>query len=120
MRAVPLVGLLLACSGPPASDGALCRDVAHRICISECGNAYNSLGLQNAANCDAVLQQRTGCTDDTYSFEGRGIDRSSFLSCRLPILRAGDDVEQRPDCADVDDMFRGCPQLLQYYLTGRP
>jgi hypothetical protein len=111
MRAVPLVGLWLACSGPPATDGALCRDVAHRICISECGNAYNVLGLQGVADCDAELQRRAGCAGDDFMF----VERSAFVSCRLPIIRAGDHVEQRPDCNDVDDMFRGCPSIQTLY-----
>ena len=116
MRAVPLVGMLLACSGPPASDAALCRDVARRICISECGNAFNSLGLQLVTDCEGELQRRTRCDTDDFVFADHGVDRSAFLSCRLPILRAGDHVDQRPDCMDVDDMFRGCPTMQQFYL----
>ena len=111
MRAAALVGVLMACSGPPASDAALCRDVAHRICISQCGNAYNSLGLQGVADCDGELQRRTRCDTEDFMFA----DRGNFLSCRLPILRAGDNVEQAADCNDVDDMFRGCPSMLTFY-----
>lgn len=108
-----VVVALCACSGPPATDGALCRDVAHRICISMCGNAYNVLGLQGVADCDGRLVSRAGCAGDEFMF----VDRSAFLSCRLPILRAGDDVEQVPDCNDVDDMFRACPSMARLYSS---
>lgn len=115
MRAVRWLGLLLAggaCSGPPASDAALCRDVAHRICISGCGTAYNLLGLVPDANtCDAELLARTRCDDETFMFESR----ANFLSCRLPIIRSGDDRESRPSCDEVDDMFRTCPSMLAFY-----
>lgn len=111
MRAVAVLALLIGCSGPPATDGALCRDVAHRICISQCGSAFNVLGLQGVADCDGTLIARAGCAGDDFMF----VDRGAFLSCRLPILRSGDDVEQVADCNDIDDAFRGCPSLQALY-----
>jgi hypothetical protein len=112
MRAVAVLALAIACSGPPASDAALCRDVAHRICISGCTMAYDQLAVaSDATACESTLLARTGCSDESFKFQSR----DNFLSCRAPILRAGDDVETIPDCSDVDDMFRGCPAVLSFY-----
>ncbi|MBK7862052.1 MAG: hypothetical protein IPJ65_26215 [Archangiaceae bacterium] len=113
MRRVLAVAIALGagCVGPPASDAAICRDVAHRMCISECGTVYNQLGLTSVTTCDQILNARTGCNDEGFTF----VSRDNFLSCRLPILRAGEDVETVPSCEDVDDMFRGCPSMLTFY-----
>lgn len=115
MRAVAvavLLALTVSCSGPPASDAALCRDVAHRICISGCATIYNQLGLAtDATTCESTLLTRTGCGDETFMLASR----TNFISCRLPIIRDGDDVEQVASCDDIDDMFRGCPSMLTFY-----
>jgi hypothetical protein len=112
MRVVPVLALAIACSGPPASDAALCRDVAHRICISGCGEIYNQLNLvPDATTCEGTLLTRTGCSDESFKFASR----DNFLSCRQPIIRAGDNVETIADCNDIDDMFRGCPTVLTFY-----
>ena len=102
--------LMSGCSGPAASDAAVCRDVIHRLCISECGEAYNQLGLSKLESCEPTLLQRTRCGDENFMFEQRDI----FLSCRLPLLRAGDGVNSKSDCSDVDDFFRACPSMVQF------
>ena len=61
--------------------------------------------------CSAQLTTASGCTDESFMF----VDRDAFLSCRLPIIRAGDDVSTVPDCNDVDDMFRGCPSMAKFF-----
>jgi hypothetical protein len=113
MRAVPLLGLVLwtSCYGPPASDAAVCRDVITRLCVSRCPAADQRLGLNPMSDCTAQLTTASGCIDDNFKFE----NRDAFLSCRLPLIRAGDDVAAIPDCNDVDDMFRGCPTMAQFF-----
>ena len=60
---VAVLGLLVACSGPPATDAVVCRDMAHRLCGSQCGTAYNQLAVaatSSIAEFDALLNMRTG------------------------------------------------------------
>jgi hypothetical protein len=118
------VGRLLAavvcaavgCSGPPASDAELCRDVIHRLCQPpRCSDVDMKLGLAAGADCEAVLLQRTGCGDDAFALP----NRANFLSCRLPLIRAGDNVETHPDCLDVDEVFRNCPSMVTF-IGGTP
>jgi hypothetical protein len=114
MRAVVVLGLLVACSGPPATDAVVCRDIAHRLCVSQCGTAYNQLNValtSSVADCDALLNGRTGCNDEGFMFA----NRAHALSCRTPLLRNGDDVETAPTCEDIDEVFRLCPEVLSFY-----
>lgn len=118
MRAVLLASLCAAaaCSGPPASDAALCRDVITRLCAARCPDADLKLKLTGASDCVATLTGRTGCSDDGFMFQSR----SAFVSCRLPIVRASDAVTAVPDCDDVDDMFRLCPSMVDFFNGASP
>ncbi|MBL8952695.1 MAG: hypothetical protein JNK82_18085 [Myxococcaceae bacterium] len=111
MRVVAVLLVLTACEGAEATDAEVCRDVVRRLCSSRCEAADAKLGLTIDSNCTAQLTAASGCGSDDFKFESR----SAFLSCRLPIIRAGDNVDQVPSCDDVDDMLRGCPSLVQFY-----
>jgi len=99
-----------ACVGPPASDAALCRDVAHRICNSDCALQRNQISAPSK-DCEATLNARTGCDDENFMFDSR----YNFISCRAPLVRAGDDVDVPPNCEDIDDMYRACPSTVAFY-----
>jgi hypothetical protein len=47
------------------------------------------------------------------------LDRNTFLTCRTPLLRNGDNVDAAPDCLDVDQMFTSCPAVVTF-LGGTP
>ena len=113
MRAVAVLGLVFACacSGPPASDVEVCRDVIGRICRARCPSVDARLGLTVNSDCTARLTTASTCITDDFRFE----NRDAFLSCRLPIIRSSDHVEATPPCTDVDEMFLGCPSLVQFF-----
>ncbi len=111
MRGVLLLVLACACQGPPATDAEVCRDVVRRLCNSRCPVADAKLGLTADSDCTGQLTTRSGCDSDDFRFE----NRANFLSCRLPLIRTGDHIDQAPSCDDVDDMFRGCPSMAKFY-----
>jgi len=115
MRVVALLVLACACQGPLASDAEVCRDVVRRLCSSRCAVADAKLGLTMNSDCNMQLTTAAGCEVDSFTFEGAGTNRNDFLSCRLPIIRTGDHIDQVPACEDVEDMFRGCPSMAQFY-----
>ena len=106
-----LIVLGAACSGPPATDAEVCRDVIRRLCVSRCPEADSKLGLAPADDCAPLLTARSGCGSDSFMFQ----NRASFLSCRIPIIRSSDAIDAVPPCEDVDDMFRGCPTMVQFF-----
>ena len=116
-RLAPLFLLwLVSCSGPPAGDGAVCRDVIHRLCNQpRCAQVEAALGVTD--NCEPITLDRTGCTTDDFGFSTPS--RDHFLSCRIPLLRNGTWVEAIPDCNDVTDFLTGCPDVVNF-LKGVP
>lgn len=117
-----LVGTLGAaiaagCSGPPAPDDAVCKDLIHRLCQPEpCFVAINALNL--GTNCEADLLARTRCYDPDFTFpDPPGRDR--VLECRRPLLREGLEWDQHPACADVADLIDFCPDVVSW-LTETP
>src|SRR5687767_3499865 len=107
----------LACSGPDAPDGAVCRDVVHRLCDPPRCTAVNSaLGVGDT--CESVLLQRTGCNAEDFAFPdppGRG----RILECRLILLRGGGHPEEHPDCDDVAEFIDTCSDVTAF-LNGSP
>jgi hypothetical protein len=112
------LGLCLgSCSGPPAPDDALCRDVIHRLCGVPICDAVTT-AIPFTGDCQTTLIARTQCGSPGFMFTAP-LDRETFLTCRVPILRSGDNVEQLPDCLDVSESFADCPLLVQF-LGGTP
>jgi hypothetical protein len=104
-----------ACVGPPAPDAAVCRDMIHRICIPPKCSSTAALGLDAGsgnASCEATLQARTGCDSDDFAFTTPSRDR--VLECRVPLLHAGKDPEQHPDCLDVDQLITECQDVTRF------
>ena len=98
------------CVGPPASDVEVCRDLVHRLCLSEvCPQVVPLVPTGRA--CEATLREATGCAQETFSFIRPS--REQFLSCRADLLKAGQGPEQHPACADVGQSFSRCPDLVQ-------
>ncbi len=112
------LGLLLgSCSGPPASDAALCRDVINRLCAAPiCAEVTSEIPI--IADCGTELTTRTGCATEAFMFKAP-LDRDTFLTCRVPIIRNGDNITDLPNCDDVADAFTECP-LLVSFLGGSP
>lgn len=99
------------CSGPPAPDVLVCRDVIHRLCLEPlCGQVTFRLGV--GGSCESALEQRTGCAADDFAFTAP--PRERVLECRLPLLRAGIDPERHPDCADVGETLDLCTDVAQW------
>ncbi|HEY8206820.1 MAG TPA: hypothetical protein VIG99_05015 [Myxococcaceae bacterium] len=104
------------CSGPPAPDAAICRDVIHRLCLPQRCTAV-TLTLEVNDSCEADLLARTHCSRDDFEFpDPPGRDR--VLDCRLPLLREGLGSEQHPACPDVTDMLEVCPDLVAWLKEG--
>lgn len=103
---------LVACSGPEVSDAALCRDYVHRLCIPDICPAVTPI-FTPGTDCETDLLARSGCSSDAFAFTTP--DRATFLNCRLPLLHAGDNVEQHPDCDDITDSFTNCPAVEQMF-----
>jgi hypothetical protein len=105
------------CSGPPAPDGEICKDVIHRLCLPElCPAAVVALGV--GANCEADLLARTRCYADDYAFP-ESLGRERVLDCRRPLLREGLELERHPACQDVADVMDFCPDVVAW-LTETP
>jgi hypothetical protein len=103
--------LAAACNGPPASDAAVCQDFIHRVCIQPvCSAVTSSLFL--TGDCESTLLARTGCSSDAFAFGTP--DRSRFLACRLPLLRAGASADSPPNCDDVQDIVNTCPDVVTF------
>lgn len=110
-----VVFAFVACAGPPAPDGAICRDMIHRICIPPKCSSVSNLNLDGGtgnASCESILQVRTGCDSDDFEFTTPSRDR--VLECRVPLLRAGKDIEQHPDCLDVDQLIYECQDVTRF------
>jgi hypothetical protein len=96
--------------GPEVSDVVLCRDVIHRLCIAPRCSSMSVLNVDNS--CEQVLQQRTGCDQEEFVFTAPSRDR--VLECRLPLVRAGNETVQHPDCLDVDHTLNECTDLTRF------
>src|SRR4051812_23951498 len=68
-----------ACSGPPASDAEVCRDVIRRLCVSRCPDADAKLGITPTDDCTALLTARSFCGSDDFKFSDRGVERAIFV-----------------------------------------
>lgn len=107
----------LACSGPDAPDGAVCRDVIHRLCDPPRCAAVNAT-FSVGDTCEADLLQRTGCNAVDFAFpEPPG--RARILECRLFLLRAGGHPEEHPSCDDVAELIDTCGDVTAF-LAGTP
>jgi len=118
-----LVGMSIAaiaagCSGPPAPDAEVCKDLVHRLCApAPCFVAINALNL--GTNCEADLLARTRCDDPDFTFpDPPGRDR--VLECRRPLLREGLELDRHPSCVDVQDMLDFCPDVVAWLTESPP
>lgn len=111
------VAITAGCSGPPAPDAAICRDVIHRLCLpARCSVVTFTLAVGDT--CEADLLERTRCHQDDFTFQ-EPLTRDRVLECRLALLRSGLDLEQHPLCTDVSDMIEICPDVTAF-LGGSP
>jgi hypothetical protein len=110
-----ILGAAAGCNGPPAPDGAVCEDFIHRFCIQPLCPPVAV--LVPSGDCETVLLSQTGCSNPGFTFTT--ITRDRFLSCRLPLLRAGSSSETPPNCDDVQDIFNTCPDVIAF-LKGTP
>ena len=124
MRPLVLASLLLAaCSGPPAPDAVLCRDVIHRLCFGPvCGVVSTQLGVTSSQlgvtpECETKLLANTGCASDEFAFTTP--TRAHFLSCRGPLVQVSASTEVPPLCDSVGEMFSNCPDVV-HFLGGTP
>ena len=100
---------------PPAPDAAVCQDFIQRICILPlCPDVANDLNPQG--DCETTLLAQTGCGDPNFTFTTPS--RDLFLSCRLPLLRAGSSADTHPNCDDVFDTFSTCPDVVAFLNGG--
>jgi hypothetical protein len=105
-----LLLMLAGCQGPDAPDPALCRDYIHRVCIAPvCAQVVSLFPV--GASCEATLQANAGCQNDDFVFTTP--TRAKFLNCRLPLLRASENVEAHPACEDVAEAFTSCPDVVR-------
>lgn len=105
------IGLVLSgCVGQPAPDVEVCRDFVHRLCIPAVCPEVSSL-VPAGKSCELKLLETTGCALETFAFKSPTRDR--FLSCRMALLKAGENSEQHPDCADVSASFAQCPEVVR-------
>lgn len=108
---------LLGCVGSPAPDAALCRDVIHRLCHApRC--AVVDAAFPYEAQCEESLQTRSGCAAEDFSFTTPS--RARVLECRLPLVRVGTGVEQKPSCDDVAETIERCDDLVLFLNEGAP
>jgi hypothetical protein len=108
---------LLACSGPPAPDAALCQDVVTRLCQARsCPGVNEQLALSTTGDCQLTLLQRTGCDDDAFAFTEPSRER--FISCRKPLVKRSTDPGKAPTCEEVATMVEDCPDVIDF-LGGR-
>lgn len=102
----------IGCEGPPAPDGAVCRDLIHRVCLPPVCSSVTGL-FPTGASCEQTLQQKSGCATDDFEFAKSTVTRDRFLTCRLSVLRASANVEAHPDCQDVTEAFNFCPDVVR-------
>ncbi|WP_224242229.1 hypothetical protein [Hyalangium gracile] len=111
------LALVLACSGPPAPDAALCQDVITRMCLARtCTGVNEQLALENQ-DCQATLLERTGCGAEEFAFSSPSRER--ILSCRLPLVRKSTDLNRAPACEDVAEVLQNCSDVIVVFLGGR-
>jgi hypothetical protein len=116
LLALGSLAFLLACSGPPAPDAALCQDVITRMCLARtCPGVGEQLALGNM-DCQSTLQERTACGGEDFTFTQ--LSRERVLRCRLPLVRQSTDPGKAPSCEDVDEVLEDCPDLINF-LGGR-
>ena len=111
-----LLALAGACVGEPAPDVALCRDVAHRLCIAPRCSSVQSLWPD--ATCEETMLARTGCASDEFVFTSP--TRERWVECRVMLVRSGTNVETKPDCLDVDQFLAECPDVGRFLQSGAP
>jgi hypothetical protein len=100
-----------ACYGPEAPDADVCADYIHRVCLPpRCAEVDTRLNV--GATCEAVLLQRTACSNPEFAFTAP--TRERFLECRVPLLRQGASREQHPACTDVVESLDTCPELVSF------
>jgi hypothetical protein len=119
VKPVIALGLLVVaagCSGPAASDAALCQDVLHRLCLAPvCPIVATQLAVDS--DCEETLLARTGCGDPGFVFTAPTRDR--WLSCRAPLVRDGDHTDDQPTCDEVEETL-SCPDVEQFLNGGTP
>ena len=117
LRLLLLFAPLAACLGSPAPDVALCRDVIHRLChaprcaVADAAFAYGD-------SCEESLLTRSGCAAEDFTFAVPS--RARVLECRLPLVRAGSEVDQKPSCDDVTEVIERCDDLVGFLNGGKP
>jgi hypothetical protein len=114
-----LLACLLACSGPPAPDAALCQDVVTRLCLARsCAGVNEQLALGNE-DCQATLLRRTGCgEEETFTFSEPSRER--FLGCRQPLVKRSTDPGKAPTCEEVSTVVRDCPDVIGFLKGPQP
>lgn len=112
-RLLLLAAALCACSGPPAPDAALCRDVVSRLCLGPICSAVD-VKLAPQDSCAADLTARAGCDDDELTLAAP-LDRNRFLECRIPLLRNGTSQLAHPGCDNVAEALGACPDLVRFF-----
>lgn len=112
------LALLVACSGPPAPDAALCQDVITRMClVRTCPGVNEQLAL-GSQDCQARLEERTGCGAEDFTFSEPSRER--VLRCRLPLVRRSTAPDRAPTCEEVDEVVEDCPDLVGFLRGGQP
>jgi hypothetical protein len=114
---IPLA-LVLACTGPAAPDASLCQDVITRMCLARTCTGVNEQLSLGAQECQSTLLERTGCGADEFSFSEPSRER--ILRCRLPLVRLSTELNQAPDCIDVDEVVEDCPDVIDFLGGGQP
>lgn len=113
-----LSSLAAGCSGPPAPDAVLCRDVITRLCLGPvCTSAQAALQVPDAG-CETELLARTGCGSDEFGFTTP--DRARVLDCRKPLVRASTSTYVKAACPDVDEFFANCPDMATFLNGSKP
>ncbi|MDY7226816.1 hypothetical protein [Hyalangium rubrum] len=109
---------LLACSGPPAPDAALCQDVISRLCLARtCAGVNEALALGNN-DCQPTLLQRSGCGEEAFAFSEPSRER--VLDCRLSLVKRSTDPGKAPTCEEVGTVVRDCPDVIDFLGGSQP
>ena len=109
--------VLAACTGPEAPDVDVCRDLIDRLCAAPVCSSVGTAFQVGDDGCVARLRAQSGCGDDGFAFTQP--TRSRALECRLPLVRSSSAQGAHPDCLDVDETLRICPDLVSF-LGGTP
>lgn len=103
----------IGCAGPAAPDAAVCQDLIHRLCAApRCASVETQLAVSD--DCEDALLARTGCGDPAFVFTSPSRER--ILSCREPLVREGNGVDDKPTCAEVDQTL-SCADV-EAFLNG--